>query len=254
MSRLLSSKVASGIFVLVVALSAQHALAADVRIATASNFTATMQLLARAFEQQTGYKTLVSYGSTGKLFAQIHHGAPFDVFLAADTLRPQKAIEQGLAEANSLFIYATGRLLLCGNGKDFSKQAINWLSRGEFRRLAIANQRTAPYGTAARQVLEKLGLWDSLDTRIIQGDSIAQTFQFVATGNAEAGFIAASQAQRWPAFRQCWQVPGNLHQPLRQAAVLLKRGTSNPAARAFMAFLQQETTRQIIREQGYDAG
>lgn len=239
-------------FSILVLISSKLA-AEEVRIAAAANFTATMKLLASSFEKNTGHKTRISYGSTGKLYTQIENGAPFDVFLAADSDRPIKAEQNGLAMKDSRFIYAFGKLLLCGKGKDLSINGEQWLKNNTYKRLAIANPKTAPYGHAARQILEQLGIWDDNQRKIVKGDSIAQTFQFVATRNADAGFIAASQIENWPDLKgKCWKVPSDYHSPLEQSVVLLNRGVANEAAQSFIDFIQQPEAMEIIHSYGYE--
>ena len=188
-------------------------------------------------------------GSTGQLLTQIRQDAPFGVFLAADEDSPQKAIADGFAEQDSLFTYAIGRLVLFSGSLDLSNGA-DVLRAGEFDKIAIANPVTAPYGAAAVQVMKSLGLFERLSPRFVQGNDIAQTFQFVQTGNAEIGFVARSQTrQKDP--RSVWIVPENLYSPIRQDAVLLKRAASKEAARAFLAFLRSAPAIEIIRKYGY---
>jgi len=231
----------------------QHAAADEVRIAVAANFTDATRKLAPLFEQATGHTARVSYGSTGKLYAQIENGAPFDVFLAADTDRPARAEAEGLAVSGSRFIYARGRLVLWSATPAAFDNGETFLKQGVFAHLAIANPATAPYGLAARQVMEHLGLWQTLQPRLVRGDSIAQTFQFVVSGNAVAGFVAGSQIRAWPGTAGTgWTVPADYHDPVDQAAVLLVRGENNPAALAFLDFLRRDSTRALIERFGYD--
>lgn len=239
-------------FPLVLLLATNPVAAAEVRIASAANFTAAMNDIARLFEQQTGYRTRISYGSTGKLYTQIKNGAPFDIFLAADSERPMLAERNQLAVPDTRNVYAYGKLMLCSSQHDLSESGEDWLKNASAGRLAIANPKTAPYGRAARQVLEKLGLWDSAQDRIVRGDSIAQTFQFVATGNVEAGFVAASQSRNWKQFKDtCWQVPADYHMSLEQSVVLLMRGADNPAALALLKFFSHPAVESIILAHGY---
>lgn len=226
--------------------------AAEARIAVAANFTVTARQLAARFHADSGHRIRLSFGSTGKLYAQIHHGAPFDAFLAADAARPQRLEAEGRALPGSRFTYAIGRLMLWSPQAGRFTDGADWLRAGQFRRLAIANPQTAPYGRAARQTLQQLGLWETLHRRLVRGDSIAQAFQFVATGNAAAGFVALAQVKAWsdPAG-SLWEVPAAYHEPVEQQAVLLKQGTANPAARAFLAFLRQPAAQRIIVEAGY---
>jgi len=234
------------------ALTGGRLAAEEVRIAVAANFTDVARQIAPLFEQATGHTTRISYGSTGKLFSQIENGAPFDVLLAADTRRPLKAQAEGLAVPGSLFIYARGKLVLWSANQGAFEAGESFLKQGEFAHAAIANPETAPYGLAARQVMERLGVWESLQPRLVRGDSIAQTFQFVATGNADIGFVAWSQVKAWQgAPGTTWEIPADYYDPIDQAAVLLKRGENNPAALAFLAFLKHDSTRALIERFGY---
>jgi len=226
--------------------------AAEVRLAVATNFHAATQELASEFERTTGHSTRISYGSTGKLYAQIVQGAPFDVFLAADHLRPERLVKEGLAEPGTRFTYAVGRLVLWSPQPEAITDPEIFLTARSSQRLAIANPATAPYGLAAQQVLQKLGLWEKLGPALVRGESIAQTFQFVATGNARGGFVAAAQLVDRNQKGSAWMVPANMHQPIAQQAVLLDRGRNNAAARAWMAFLKTPDASATIRSHGYD--
>jgi molybdate transport system substrate-binding protein len=227
--------------------------AGDVLVAVAANFTDAARSIAPLFEQASGHRIRISYGSTGKLYAQIEHGAPFHVFLAADSRRPQLAEQQGLAVVGSRFVYARGKLVLWSAQADAFGQGETYLRQARFRHLAMANPKTAPYGLAARQVMQRLGVWSSLQDQLVRGDSIAQTFQFVATGNAQAGFVACSQLSSWQGEAgSVWKIPQDYYAPIEQAAVLLKKGADNPAAIAFMAFLNSEPARAVIRDYGYE--
>lgn len=227
------------------------ALSAETTIAVASNFAATAKEVVKSFAAKTGHRAVLAFGSTGKLYAQIANGAPFDAFLAADRSRPQRAEAEGLAVAGSRFTYATGRLVLYsadatrvdGAGKVLFSPRI-------FRKLAVANPKTAPYGAAAREVLDKLGVYENVKARIVQGDNVQQTYQFVATRNAELGFIAYSLVKD-TGQGSIWMVPDSLYAPVRQDAVLLKKGEGNEAARAFIRFLQSTDARAIIERHGY---
>jgi molybdate transport system substrate-binding protein len=224
-------------------------MADQVNIAVAANFTAPARELAAAFKQQTGHKPVLSFGASGQFTAQISQAAPFDVFLSADTERPLNLIKDGLAVADSRFTYAVGKLVLWS--RDQRADAGETTLRQPFQKLAIANPAAAPYGGAALDVLRNLGLLEALGPRIVQGNSIAQTFQFVETGNAELGFIALSQlAGRSDGGR--WLVPSHLHAPLQQDAVLLTRGKDNKAAIAFMNFLKSAEARALITRFGYE--
>jgi molybdate transport system substrate-binding protein len=228
--------------------------AAEVSVAVAANFAAPMQKIAVAFEQDTGHKVLLAFGATGKFYAQIKNGAPFQLLLAADDETPARLEKEGLAVAGSRFTYAIGRLVLWSRTPGLVDQQGEVLRRGGFERLAVADPRLAPYGAAAMQVLGQLGLLQQLQPRLVQGQSIAQTYQFVATGNAALGFVALSQVMTEGQVREgsAWIVPLSLHAPLRQDAVLLAAGRDKPAATALMAYLKGEKARGIMRAYGYE--
>jgi molybdate transport system substrate-binding protein len=226
-----------------------HCLSADqVKVAVAANFTAAMKEIATGFEQSTGHRALISFGSTGKLYAQIVNGAPFAVFLAADRARPER-LEQA-DKASRRFTYAIGKLVLWSADPDTVDPEGNALGAGDFNRLAIANPKTAPYGSAAMEVLNNLGLDAQLRPKLVRGDSIAQTHQFVATGGARLGFVALAQLRLVPEGSQ-WEVPQCLYPPIRQDAVLLKAGDDQPAALALMDYLAGEEAKTVIRRFGY---
>jgi len=228
--------------------------AAEVNVAVAANFTDAMRDIVPLFEKATGHTVKVSFGSTGKLYAQIENGAPFEVFLAADTKRPAKAEESGLAVSGSRFTYATGRLWLWSGKAGVWRDGEAWLKAATFAHLAIANPKTAPYGLAAQQVMQHLGIWDGVQPKVVRGDSIAQTFQFVVSGNAEAGFVAGSQVKGWKGTAGSrWEVPQTCYAPIEQQAVLLAKGADSEAARAFLSFLKSDTARAVIRGYGYGA-
>jgi len=230
------------------------AAAEEVRIAAATNFLSTLKEIVVNFDRDTGHTAVISSGSSGRLYAQIRNGAPFDVFLSADVRRPRLMEEEGLAVEGSRFTYAVGRLtlwspdsnLVTGEGKLV-------LSNGSFTHLAIANPKTAPYGAAAKTTLQALGLWNHMKSRIVRGENIGQTFQFVFSQNAQLGFVALSQVldPKINGAGSRWDVPVNLHAPLRQQAVLLVRGQHNQAAKAFLAFVKGTKARKIIERFGY---
>ena len=226
--------------------------AGDVRVAVASNFLKPLRHLAKVFEADGGVRVRISTGSTGQLYAQIVNGAPFDVFLAANAREPEKLENDGAAVAGSRFTYARGRLLLLagkGRAQRLRGDVQSALRAGRFDRLAIANPKVAPYGQAAMAVLEGLGVGDALGGKVVRGESVAQTYQFVATGNADLGFVALSQAGG--AAGKGWLVPEALHPPIRQQAVLLRRSSKNPSARAFLEFLSGEKAGALIKDFGY---
>lgn len=227
-------------------------LAGEVRLAVATNFHEAAERLAAQFTEATGHSSRISYGSTGKLYAQIRHGAPFDVFLAADQERPQLMEQNGSAVPGTRFTYAVGKLVLWSPDPEAFTDPVAFLREGNFRRLAIANPKTAPYGLAARQTLESLGLWTAMEGKLVRGESIAQTFQFVATGNARAGFVALAQLRDGQGGGASWEVPDTYHDPIAQQAILLERGRNNEAARAWLEFLASREAQDIIRQYGYD--
>ena len=231
-----------------------HADAGEVQVAVAANFTAPMQRIAAEFEKDSGHKAALMSGATGKFYAQISHGAPFEVFLSADDETPARLETDGLAVAGSRFTYATGRLVLWSPREGYLDDKGEVLKKGDFRHLAIANPRTAPYGAAALQVLGKLGLQPALTPRFVQGENIAQTHSFVVSGNAELGFVALAQVYKDGRLGagSAWIVPAGLHAPIRQDAVLLMKGASNPAAAALLKYLKSDKARAIIRSFGYE--
>lgn len=228
------------------------ALAREVRLAVATNFHEAAERLSEQFAEATGHSSRISYGSTGKLYAQIRHGAPFDVFLAADQERPHLMEQNGSAVPGTRFTYAVGKLVLWSPDPEAFTDPVAFLREGNFRRLAIANPKTAPYGLAARQTLENLGLRAALEGKLVRGESIAQTFQFVATGNARAGFVALAQLRDDHDGGARWEVPDTYHDPIAQQAILLERGRDNEAARAWLEFLASREAQDIIRQYGYD--
>lgn len=236
------------------ALAAAPAFAAEVQVAVASNFTAPMQQIAAAFERQTGHEAKLAFGATGKFYAQIRNGAPFAVLLAADAKTPEKLVADGVAVADSRFTYAIGRLVLWSAKPGVIDGGGEVLRHGDFRHLAIANPKTAPYGAAAVEVLERLGVAERVRDRLVTGENIAQTHQFVATGNAELGFVALSQVTQDGKLTggSAWIVPAELHGEIRQGAVLLAAGRDNPAAHALLDFLRGDEAARILRAYGYD--
>ena len=229
--------------------------AGEVRVAAASNFAAPLQQLAPAFEQQTGHRVRLSVGSTGALSAQIRHGAPFDVLLAADDETPQALARDGLGVASSRFTYAIGRLVLWSRQPQRVDDAGEVLRHGFAERLALANPKLAPYGVAAIETLTRMGLWPALQSRVVMGENIAQTYQFVSTGNASVGFVALSQVWSQGRIREGsgWIVPPDWHRPIRQDAIVLRAGQGQPAVEAWMRYLRSESARALIRAHGYES-
>ena len=242
------------IFFLIGFLAVPAAFAEEVQVAVAANFTAPMQAIVAAFEKDTGHKAQLAFGSSGKFYAQIKNGAPFQVFLSADDATPAKLEQEGMALVSTRFTYAIGKLALWSAREGVVDGKGEVLKRGGYAHLAIANPKLAPYGAAAVQVLQKLALLDAVQGKLVQGENIAQTYQFVASGNAELGFVALSQVTRDGKLisGSAWMVPGNLHTPIRQDAVILASGKGNPAASALMGYLKSEKAKAIIRAYGYD--
>lgn len=237
------------------ALCLSHILTAQaesVTVAAASNFKTALDALADEFEAATEHDVQLVFGSTGKLYAQIRFGAPYDLFLAADQARPERLEEEGMIVPNSRFTYAEGRLVLWSSKPErISEQH---LGSPKLNRLAMANPELAPYGLAARQVLQALDLDQQLKQKIVYGESVGQAFAFVRTGNAQLGLVSYAQVLSLPRSQRGypWMPPPDLHAPIRQDAVLLTRGSNNPAAEAFHSFLQSAKARDIIAQHGYD--
>lgn len=226
----------------------------EVPVAVASNFAAPMKRIAAEFTQDSGHRLLLSFGGTGKLYAQIRNGAPFEVLLAADDETPARLEKEGMTVAGSRFTYAVGRLALWSAKPGYVDAKGEVLKKGEFAHLAIANPKLAPYGAAAVETLTAVGLLDALQPKFVQGENIAQTHQFVASGNADLGFVALSQVMKNGKLGEgsAWIVPADLHQPIRQDAALLDKGKSKPAAGALLKYLRGDKARAIIRSFGYD--
>jgi molybdate transport system substrate-binding protein len=232
-------------------LAAAPALAADAQVAVAANFTEPAKEIAAAFKAKTGHTATLSFGASGQFYTQMAHGAPYEVFLSADAERPKKAEDEGLAVKGTRYTYAFGRLVLYSKtpGLVDAKGAV--LKSDRFAKLAIADPAAAPYGAAAIQTMRKLGVYDALASRIVRGSSITQAYQYVATGNAELGFVALSQVIDEPGGSR-WVVPAADHAPIEQQAVLLKTGEKNPAAPAFVTFLKSPAAIAIIKRYGYE--
>ena len=230
-------------------VAAPAALAADTNVAIAANFTEPAKEIARLFQSKTGHRAILSFGATGQFFNQITQAAPFQVFLSADQGTPKKLVDERLAVEGTLFTYAVGRIVLFSKNPDLVKGE-ETLREGKFGKLAIANPATAPYGAAALETMKAVGAYDQLRPKLVQGNNIAQTFQFVDTGNAEVGFVALSQLIERPGGSR-WVVPSELYTPIRQDAVLLNRGAESEAARAFIAFLSGPEAAAVIEKFGY---
>ena len=230
------------------------ALADEVLVAVASNFIKPIQVISEQFTKATGHKVKLSFGSSGKLMAQIKHGAPFDLFLSADKDKVMRLLETDLAIQGTEFIYAQGRLVLWSRKQNFVDTSGDILKSDKFRHIALADAKLAPYGKAAEQVMDALNISDQLKSRVVKGENISQAYQFVRTGNAQLGFVALSQVQQHPDSLKgsSWLIPNHYHQAIEQYAVTLNRAKQNPAAAALSQFLQLENTHALIRSFGYD--
>lgn len=234
-------------------LASGTVMADEVQVAVAANFTAPMQAIAADFEKASGHKLTLSFGATGKFYAQISNGAPFEILLAADDETPAKLEKAGAAVAGSRFTYAIGKIVLWSAKPGFVDDKGEVLQRGEFRHLSIANPKLAPYGAAAVEALTALRLMDAIGPKFVMAENITQAHQFIATGNAELGFVALSQVIKNGTMGEgsAWVVPENLYQPIRQDAVLLEKGRGKAGAEALLAFLRTDTARETIRRWGY---
>ncbi|MDV7340086.1 molybdate ABC transporter substrate-binding protein [Terasakiella sp. A23] len=227
------------------------AMADKAYVAVASNFTKVAKELQKAFEEESGHRLVLSYGSTGKLYIQIKNGAPFSVFLSADVERPQMLEEEGGIVADSRFTYARGKIILYSRDEGLIDETPEILMQPDgFSKLAMANPKTAPYGIAAVETLKKLSAYDGVKSKIVRGENIAQTYQFVFTQNAQLGFVALSQVINEPAGSR-WLVPEDYYSALNQQAVLLKKGQGNLAAQDFVDFLKGQRAKAIIQRYGY---
>lgn len=238
---------------LVLAGTMGGACAGEARIAVASNFAAPMKEILTAFETATNHTVRVSFGSTGKLYAQIKNGAPFEALLAADERRPMLLEEEGVAVPGSRFTYAIGTLVLWSARPDYVEDGPAVLREGVFKRLSLANPKLAPYGEASIQTMEALGVMDAIEPKLVRGENIAQAFQFIDTGNAELGFVALSQVMSDGEIARGsgWVVPSDMHAPIKQDAVVLERGEDNPAVSELMAFMKGDEAKAVIRAFGY---
>jgi molybdate transport system substrate-binding protein len=229
----------------------------EVQVAVAANFTAPMQKIAAAFEKETGHKAVLSFGATGKFYAQIRNGAPFGVLLSADDEVPARLVKEGMAVPGSAFTYAIGQLVLWSSQSgvvDAQAAVLHAMASGKRSgKIAVADPKLAPYGAAAMQVMDQRGLTDKLRPHFVTGENIGQTFQFVKTGNAALGFVALSQVMVEGSIStgSAWVVPAHLHDPIRQDAVLLKTAQANPAANALLQYLRTDAARTVIRAYGY---
>ena len=239
---------------LVLTICPATSVAEEVRVAVAANFLGTLNEIVSHFERDTGHTAVISSGSSGRLYAQIKNGAPFDVFFSADVTRPKLMEEEGLAVQGSRFTYAVGRLTLWSPGPTMIEgNRISMLLNDHIEHVAIANPKTAPYGAAAKEVLQALGLWERLQDRLVRGENIGQTFHFVFSKNAQLGFVALSQVlgHKVNGAGRRWDVPTHLYAPLRQQAVLLHNSQRKEVARAFLDYVKGATSRNIIERFGY---
>lgn len=232
------------------ALMSAQALAAEVSAAVAANFTKPAEELGAAFTAKTGDTVTFSFGATGQLYTQITQAAPFEVFLSADNKRPAQAVKEGFGVEGTVFTYAVGKVVLYAPTLDVTDgEAV--LKANAFQHISVADPKTAPYGAAGMETLDKLGLTEALTPKIVTGENISQALQFIDSGNAELGFVALSQVIDKPAT-QVWRVPAEYYSPILQDAVLTKAGEANPAAKAFLEFLQSDEGKAIIEKYGYE--
>ncbi|MDE2599383.1 MAG: molybdate ABC transporter substrate-binding protein [Rhodocyclaceae bacterium] len=244
---------ASRILVALLSIYSVVASADETQVAVAANFAAPVQKIAAEFEKQTGHKAIVATGATGKFYAQIVNGAPFDILLAADDETPAKLEKEGQSAVGKRFTYAIGKLVLWSAKAAVVDDKAEVLKRGGFDHLSIANPKVAPYGAAAVETMKALGVYDALQPKIVMGENIAQAHQFIATGNAPLGFVALSQVLKDGKIEgSYWIVPEKLYSPIRQDAVLLNKGKDNKAAAAFLDFLKtNKAAKDIILSYGY---
>jgi molybdate transport system substrate-binding protein len=246
-------KILAWCWLVVVSTAVTPAFAEQALVAIAANFIPPFHEIAIEFETASGHTLRVAAGASGTFYAQIKNGAPFDVFVSADMERPKLLEDEGLGVKGSRFTYAKGRLVLWSPDAELVKGEETLRSK-TFKRLAIANPKTAPYGLAAMQAMQKLELWESLQPQIVMGENLGQTMGFVESGNAELGFLAFSQVmdQKIKAKGSRWDVPSNLHEPIKQDVILLRKGKDNPAAKALMEFVRGPQAKKIIERYGYE--
>ena len=235
-------------------LTLNSAWADEVQVAVAANFTAPIQAIAKDFEKDTGHKLVASFGATGQFYAQIKNGAPFEVFLSADDTTPEKLENEGETVKGSRFTYAIGTLALWSPKAGYVDDKGEVLKKNDYKHLSIANPKAAPYGLAATQVLAKLNLTEATKGKLVEGQNITQAFQFVSTGNAELGFVALSQIYKDGKVinGSAWIVPANLHDPIKQDAVILNKGKDNAAAKALVDYLKGPKAAEVIKSFGYE--
>lgn len=238
---------------LIAAFASSGAVADEVQVAVAANFTAPIQAIAADFEKDTGHKLVAAYGATGQFYTQIKNGAPFEVFLAADDTTPEKLEKEGDTVKGSRFTYAIGTLALWSAKQGYVDDKGEVLLKNQYQHLSIANPKAAPYGLAATQVLAKLKLTEATQAKLVEGQNITQAYQFVSTGNAELGFVALSQIYKdgKVSSGSAWIVPADMHDPIKQDAVILNKGKDNPAAKALVEYLKGPKAAAVIESYGY---
>ncbi len=237
----------------IVTLAVAPAFAEQVLVAVAANFVPPFREVAMEFEKSTGHHIQVAAGSSGNFYSQVKNGAPFDIFFSADMERPKLLEDEGLGVKDSRFTYAIGRLVLWSPNSDLVKGEETLRSKN-FKRLAIANPKTAPYGLAAMQAMQKLEIWESLQPQIVMGENLGQTIGFIESGNVQLGFVALSQVtdQKFKGKGSRWDVPTSLHEPIKQDVILLTKGKDNPAAKALMEFMSGPQAKAVIERYGYE--
>jgi molybdate transport system substrate-binding protein len=246
-SGLLSSLLSS---LLLAALPAQ---ADDISVAVAANFNAPMKLIAAEFEKDSGHRVVASYGSTGKFYAQIKNGAPFEILLAADDETPAKLVKENVGAAGSQFTYAVGKLVLWSAKPGLVDAAGAVLKKGDFAHLSLAEPKLAPYGAAGIETLKALGVYEAIAPKIVTAENITQAYQFIGSGNAELGFLALSQVLKDGKIEgSSWLVPAKLYTAIRQDAVVLEPGKGKAPVEALMKFLKGDKAKAIIKSFGYE--
>jgi len=248
------NRIAPSLFAIALLFGISSARAAEVQVAVAANFTGPMEKIVPEFKKATGHKVVIAYGTVGKFYAQIKNGALFEVLVSADDETPIRLEKDALALPGTRFTYAIGKLMLWSATPGLVDDRGEVLKRGSFKRLAIANPKTAVYGSAAVDVMKNLGVLETLEPRFVLGESITQAYQFAATGNAELGFVALSQIYKDGKYStgSYWAVPTELYPQIRQDAVILAKGKGNPAAEALMAYLKSDAARKVILAHGYE--
>lgn len=232
------------------------ALADEVQVAVAANFTAPMKTIAADFEKDTGHKAVLAFGTVGKFYAQIHNGAPFEVMVASDEETPEKLVRDGLALGDTRYVYAIGKLVLWSAKPGFVDGGGMVLKKGDFQHLALANPKLAVYGAAGMEVMKRLGVLPALESKFVPAENITQAHMFVSSGTAELGFVAYSQVAGKDgsgiASGSAWMVPQAFYPSIRQDVIVLAKGKDNPAATALASYLKTPKAKAIIRSYGYD--